>query len=191
MGEETVGPLNLPRPQKAGCALNLVGILLFSTLSLSADSLAENWAEHFGWAKTDARILEMLLVVALILSVWTALISSCNRSNPRLSIRKNETNFSIPTQKHFELWTGETLFERAMPLIICFLLALMFSWGAFFDRTEKTLVWWIFGLSLFICIAGRMAQNVNRPLLVLDEGAVFVRGRRISWKRMQYVEIEH
>jgi hypothetical protein len=196
VGEEIVGPIDLPRPQNGGClAMALTGLWM-GFVRITSESVADHVGQNFNWPDGEIRSADAILSIVTLLATLGILSWWSNRSNPKLRVIKAQESRSTATTERVEVWSGDALAERAIvptmviaTLSLCSILwvlampAMTFGWLA---ALRGVLVVTLLGVVIFPAVLG-----LFRPLLALDPQNVVVHARRIAWENVNCVEVEH
>lgn len=197
MGEEVVGPLNLPRPEgkPEGYLIFLGSLVAFGFSGVAQGLWADDLSIGTGRSKSEAEFAIQLAVGILALSVWVIVIRITNRkksptSTPRLVLERRATQNEVEN-KRFTVWSAHSDFARTLKALAFCLPSTGLLWLALTRSFlfEKIVLSAIAALCLYFFILA--IKDIFKPILVLCAQGAKIKGRVLTWEQVQKVEVEH
>lgn len=191
VGQEAVGPLNLPRPAGGGCGQFLVFPFFWGAATFFVIGFKAPLMEAFGWSQKEVGNVAAIAQLLMVTAFSGALHWHFNRSIPPLEIARGIAENLIPTSESLQLLHRNTTRSRTIPVIALGLGCLAFAWSALESEGWSNRLFPMLGSASFGVLCWHLWRNLPDPLLFLSGDSATIRGRKISWRQVQSVEIKH
>ncbi|HEX8463206.1 MAG TPA: hypothetical protein VF627_01190, partial [Abditibacterium sp.] len=176
LGEEVVGPIDLPRSGSSFWSLAWLVAFLSAIISIGLEELTDFLVVRLDWTQAQAHFYKPFVALSVLGAVFGAAQWAWNVSRPRFRIERGH-HVAPVTEEPLKFRENYSKVERLLFLgLLC--------------CGDAVLVWalfhafhWYARLFVALILAGCVAATWNiyqfstRPLLILDEEGALVQGR--------------